>query len=218
MGSDILLLLTDSDDDAVEFKSAAGDLCSIVVATDVAQCAALVSQSPSIIVLSDRLLSDRLNRRASDIASACAEIRKETAGTFTPVLVVSDSDTDSNTDTDGVIRRPVQFAVLAAWLQAAQCMAQMRQNMTSAIANNQDHEQLLKSFAKLSHAVNNPLQALFATVDMLLLNHGLSDQAAAMTTEILTHADRVAKLVAEASGKAKQALKPAAVERPTQVL
>lgn len=214
MGSDILLLVSDCDQDAVALRAAAEDLCDLVVAADAAQCMQLLSQSPSIIIVSDRLNS--ATGCISDVASLCADIRKDPTGAFTPILVLADDGAFSDTDTDGVIRRPVQPAVLAAWLQAAQCMARMRLNAN--VAEKQDCEQLLKSFAKLSHAVNNPLQALFATVDMLLLNNGLGEEATALTSQILTHAGRVAKIVAEASGKAKEALQPATAERPTQVL
>ncbi len=213
MGSDILLLVSDCDQDAIELQTAAGALCGLMLATSAAQCVQLMSQSPALVVVSDRLCGG-----VSDVVAACTEARKDAIGTYAPVLIMSDGDSLPDADTDGAIKRPVDPAVLAAWLQAAQCMAQMRQELTCSVADKQNCEQLLKSFSKLSHAVNNPLQALFATVDMLLLNHSLSEEAAAMTSEILTHAGRVAKLVAEASGKAKQALRPAMAERPTQVL
>lgn len=212
MGSDILLLVSDCDRDAVALQAAAEDTCNLLVAADAAQCVQLMSQSPSMILVSDCV---------SDVSAVCAEIRKDPAGAFTPIVILADRDASSDTDTDavsdGVIRRPIDSAVLAAWLQAVQRLAQMRQNLTCSIADKQDCEQLLQSFARLSHAVNNPLQALYATVDMLLLNHELTQEAAALTSEIINHASRVSKLVAEASGKAKQALQAAAPERPTQV-
>jgi hypothetical protein len=209
MGSDILLLVSDCDEDAVALQAAAEDACSLLVAADAAQCLLLMSQSPSIILVSDRV---------NDVAAVCAEIQKDhPAGASTPIVLLADNDAFPDTDTDGVIRRPIDSAVLVAWLQASQLLAQTRQNTACGIVDKQDCEQLLRSFARLSHAVNNPLQALYATVDMLLLNHELTQEAAALTSEIITHASRVAKLVAEASGKAKQALKSVAPERPTQV-
>jgi hypothetical protein len=208
MGSDILLLVSDCDRDAVALSAAAEDLCGVVVATDAGQCIQFMSQSPSIVLVSDQL---------SDVAAVCADIRKDPAGAFTPILILTDQGAFPDADTDGVIRRPVEASVLAAWVQAAQCIARMRQDLTGAIAGKQDHEQLLNSFAKLSHAVNNPLQALYAVVDMLVLSQGLSDDATALTSEIITHAGRVANLVAEASEKAKLALKTTATERPSQV-
>ena len=215
MGSDILLLVSDCDEDAVALQAAAQDNCNLLVAVDAAQCLQLMSHSPSLI-----LVSDRVSGRVSGVAAVCAEIRKDHVGACTPLIILADQDVSPDADTDavsdGVIRRPIDPAVLSAWLQATQRLAQLRRNLATD-TEKQDLQQLLQSFAKLSHAVNNPLQALYATVDMLLLNHGLSQEAAALTSEIITHAGRVAKLVAEASGKAKLALQPLATERPTQV-
>ena len=215
MGSDILLLVSHCDEDAVALQAAMEDACNLVVAADAAQCIQLISQSPHMI-----LVSDRISGRISGVAAVCAEIRKDPLGACTPLVILADQDASPDADidavSDGVIRRPIEPAVLTAWLQATQRLAQMRQNLAGD-AGTQDFEQLLQSFARLSHAVNNPLQALYATVDMLLLNHGLTPEAAALTSEIITHASRVAKLVAEASGKAKQALQAVAPERPTQV-
>jgi len=216
MGSDILLLVSDCDEDAVAIQAAVKDTCNLVVAADAAQCLQLISQSPHMILVSDRV-SNRVSDRISGVAAVCAEIRKDPAGACTPLVILADQEAYPGADTDGVIRRPIEPAVLTAWLQATQRLAQMRQNLSCSGADKQDLEQLLQSFARLSHAVNNPLQALYATVDMLLLNHGLSQEAAALTSEIITHAGRVAKLVAEASAKAKQALQMNAPERPTQV-
>ncbi|MCX5770180.1 MAG: hypothetical protein NTZ09_07910 [Candidatus Hydrogenedentes bacterium] len=212
MGSDILLLVSDCDEDAVALQAAAEDTCNLLVAANAAQCLQLISQSPQMI-----LVSDRVSDSPGGVAAVCAEIRKDHVGACTPLIILADQDVSPDaTDTDGVIRRPIDPAVLSAWLQATQRLAQLRRNLATD-TEKQDLQQLLQSFARLSHAVNNPLQALYATVDMLLLNHGLSQEAAALASEIITHAGRVAKLVAEASGKAKLALQSLATERPTQV-
>ena len=216
MGSDIILLVSDCDEDAVAIQAAAEETCNLVVAVNAAQCLQLMSHSPSLI-----LVSDRVSDRISGVAAVCAEIRKDPVGACTPLVILADQDAspdaaDTDAVSDGVIRRPIEPAVLTAWLQATQRLAQVRQNLASA-AGKPDLEQLLQSFAKLSHAVNNPLQALYATVDMLQLNHGLTPEAAALASEIITHAGRVAKLVAEASAKAKLALQPVTPQRPTQV-
>lgn len=205
MGSDILLLVSDSDEDAVSMQVAIGDCCSLLVAPDAAQCLQLASHSPCLILISDRF--------SGDPVTLCGDLRKDSVGVFAPIVLLADPGVTPDTaDADGVLTRPIEVAGLRAWLQAAQRLAQMRQSQGGINA-----QELLVSFSRLSHAVNNPLQALYATVDMLLLNHGLSPEATALASEIITHAGRVAKIVAEASSEAKKALKAAAPQKPSQV-
>jgi len=210
MGSEILLLVSEHDEDLTELKSAAGDDYSLLVASDAAQCLQLANQSPRLVLVSDR---------TAEPDSVCADIRKDPLGTAAPILLLTDEDSPSVTaGFDGFVSRPVDSAVLGAWLQASERIFELRHNrLACGSVSKEDCEQLLRTFARLSHAVNNPLQALYATVDMLMLNHGLSNEASALASEAITHAGRVAQLVAEASAEAKQVLRAVAPERHTPV-
>lgn len=209
MGSDILLLVSDSNEDAVSLQLAVDDGHSVLVAADAAQCVQLANHSPCLI-----LVSDKIN---DDFQTLCGEIRKHPFCMFAPIVLLADPCAAPDlADADGVLTRPVEAGELRAWLQAAQRLTQLRQQMSGNNGGKSSHE-LLVCFSRLSHAVNNPLQALYATVDMLLLNHGLSPEAAALTSEIITHAGRVAKIVAEASSDAKKALQTGVPQKPSQV-
>jgi nitrogen-specific signal transduction histidine kinase len=54
--------------------------------------------------------------------------------------------------------------------------------------------------------VNNPLQALYAAADLLSLDLEDDESQEALVKEILTNAERVAQMVAEASLLAKSRL------------
>lgn len=210
MGSEILLVVTGSDEDVAELQAAAGDDYVLLVAEDALQCIQMAGQSPRLIVVSDQV---------AEPDSACADIRKDPLGSAAPMILLADEDSRLSTaDVDGVVSRPVDSGVLVAWLQVAHRIAQLRRgHLSCGGVTKQNCEQLLRSFARLSHAVNNPLQALYATVDMLMLNHGLTEEASSLASEVITHAGRVAQLVAEASGEAKQVLQVVAPEKRTRV-
>ena len=118
-----------------------------------------------------------------------------------------------NAGAEGFLLKPIESTALRAWVKATLRISALQRELaaktTSADAS---LEEVLRRFSKLSHAVNNPLQALYAAVDILTLH--LPEDAAmmALTVDILHYAEQVAQLVAQASLQAK-ALLPAVSHR-----
>jgi CheY-like chemotaxis protein len=128
-----------------------------------------------------------------------------------PIILISAVHTDDTSideglqaGADGYITKPVAENMLHAWLNAA-----MRINsLNRALADRQGHAPedvagLIAKFSKLSHNVNNPLQAIMAAGDLLDMEHGNDDGIQQSVQLIQENADKIANLVGEASQLAR---------------
>lgn len=128
-----------------------------------------------------------------------------------PIILISAVHTDDasiaeglQAGADGYITKPVAENMLHAWINAA-----MRINaLNRALAQRsdrgpQDTAAIIAKFSKLSHNVNNPLQAIMAAGDLLDMEHG-DDEAIQQSVQLIQeNADKIAHLVGEASQLAR---------------
>lgn len=162
---------------------------------------------PDLILL-DVVLPDM------DGIEVCRRLKSSPETAWIPVLLISalrrDDDSIRNgleAGADGYLTKPVEDIALRAWVRATLRISSLHRELVERVpSSNLSCEDLLRDFAKLSHAVNNPLQALHATVDMLMLSLPEDEESAKLVSEIFEHAERVAKLVAHASLQAKELL------------
>ena len=128
-----------------------------------------------------------------------------------PIILISAVHTDDESITeglaagaDGYITKPVKENMLFAWLNAT-----MRINaLNRALAEKESHApedmtDLLAKFSRLSHDVNNPLQAIMASSDLLEMEHGGENSIQQCVQLIQDNAERIAQIVGGASQQAK---------------
>ena len=108
---------------------------------------------------------------------------------------------------DGYLVKPIEDIALKAWVRASLRIRSLRRELSARRPSSHTTlEDTLRQFARLSHAVNNPLQALYASADVLSLTVPQSEQTQKLIVEILHHAERVAQMVAQASYQVKSYL------------
>ncbi len=93
----------------------------------------------------------------------------------------------------GYLAEPVCAAELAPWL--------------ADTATREVPTEVLERFAKLNHAVNNPLQGLYGAADLLGMELPPDSRSRVRLKTILRQAKEVGRLVSEASKEAKACLK-----------
>jgi len=128
-----------------------------------------------------------------------------------PIVLISAVHTDDASITeglesgaDGYITKPVDDNMLQAWLNATMRINALRRALAAqAGPAMEDIGALVTFFSSLAHSVNNPLQGIMATSDLLGMEH--EDQADILEAvrTIQEHADRIARLVEEASQQAR---------------
>ncbi len=170
--------------------------------------ASLAAKGLPDLILLDVVLPDM------DGIEVCRRLKSNPETAWIPVLLISALRRDDDSirkgleaGADGYLTKPVEDIALRAWVRATLRISSLHRELVKrAPSPNLSFEELLRDFAKLSHAVNNPLQALYATVDMLMLSLPEDEECAKLVSEIFEHAERVAKLVAHASLQAKDVL------------
>lgn len=169
----------------------------------------LLSLDPAFdLVLMDVMLPDM------DGISVCRSLKGNPRTEHIPIVLISGFRTDDRSITEGLdagaegyLVKPVEDTALRAWVKTTLRISALRRQLGGSVSDVvPGHEEVLKKFAKLSHAVNNPLQALYATVDILSLSLNNSEAAETLVGDILKHAESVSRLVAEASLQAKALL------------
>jgi len=168
--------------------------------------AEMVREDPAIkLLLLDVVLPD------VDGIVLCRELKEDPRTAHVPIILVSGLRKDDQSvregleaGADGYLMKPIEDVALRAWVKATLRISALQQELAAqAPGPLPSHADALQGFAKLSHTVNNPLQALYATVDMLMLSLPESEEVSTLAADIFDHAERIAKLVAEASLQAE---------------
>lgn len=153
-----------------------------------------------------------------DGIEVCRQLKSDAATEAIPIVLVSAVRTDDDSvrvgldvGAAGFLVRPVDDMMLRSWVKTTLYIStlqrQLKEQTTGGPASS---EGLLESFSKLSHDVNNPLQALVASADMLSLHLQQDGKSQPLLDGILIHAQTVAKLVAAASLSARKQLEETA--------
>lgn len=149
-----------------------------------------------------------------DGVETCRQLKNNDKTARIPIVLVSGVRTDDTSiregldaGADGYLLKPVEPIALRAWLKATLRISELqREAARRAFPVETTDEELLRTFANLSHDVNNPLQALYARVDILMMDLPQDSEARALAVAILAHAEKVASMVAQASLQAKEHL------------
>lgn len=173
-------------------------------ASSAAEATALVEATPGIdVVFLDVYLPDTSG------VEICRKLKGNPATQSISVILISGVHKDNasisaglEAGADGYLTKPLYVNEVRSWLRAALRIRRLTCAQTEKTSPASNQADLLTHFSKLSHAVNNPLQALMANADLLALNIAGQPQDLALLAEIQRYADRIANLVAEASAKA----------------
>lgn len=107
---------------------------------------------------------------------------------------------------DGFQARPLDQAALHAWVKAALRINRLGREEPSAPADVATEQDVLEHVARLSHRVNDPLQAICAAADLLTLEMPEGSKNRALVDDIFTQVDRIARLVNDTSRLARRRL------------
>lgn len=139
----------------------------------------------------------------------CRDIKNNPVTAAISVILISGVHKDSasiaaglQAGADGYLTKPLHINEVRAWSRAALRIRGFMRAQAEHVCPASNDTELMGHFSKLSHSVNNPLQALMANADLLALNMAGQPQDLALVAEIQRYADRIANLVAEASAKA----------------
>lgn len=181
-----------------------------LVASDSAQATLdLVRENPNFdLILLDVVMPDM------DGVEVCRQLKADPQTAHIPIVLISALRTDDESvrkglqmGADGYLAKPVEDVALRAWVKATLRISQLQRELAGRqFATRAGDENLLHLFARLSHSVNNPLQALYAAADMLTLELPEGSTSRALVADILIQAERVAEMVANASLMAKREL------------
>lgn len=180
-----------------------------LVASDGGQSAIdLAKANPSFdLVMLDVAMPDL------DGIEVCRQIKADAATAHIPILLISAYRTDEasireglEAGADGYLTQPIEDMALRAWVKATLRISKLQRELTLRGNDGGSGTPLMERFAKLSHGVNNPLQALYAAADLLALEMDENSGGQELIHEIIDNAEQVAKMVAEASLAAKQEL------------
>lgn len=174
-----------------------------LVAADTGQAALdLTRANPSFdLILLDVVLPD-----ISGI-EVCRLLKNDPVTAHIPVVLISALRTDDRsisdgleTGADGYLTQPIDDVALQTWVKTVLRINRLQRELAARTsADSITDEELLRRFAKLAHAVNNPLQALYAGAELLALELENQPGARDLVAEIMQHAEKVAQLVGEAS-------------------
>lgn len=128
-----------------------------------------------------------------------------------PIVLISAVHTDDasiaeglDSGADGYITKPVDDNMLQAWLNAAMRINTLRRALAAqTVPGLGNIGALLSFFAGLAHAVNNPLQGIMATGDLLGMEHEGNPEILKAVHSIQENAEKIARLVEEASQQAR---------------
>jgi CheY-like chemotaxis protein len=145
----------------------------------------------------------------------CRALKADPSTEHIPIVLVSAVRTDDATikkglevGAEGYLTKPIDDLTLRAWVRATLRISRLERAVSHpGESNGLSRTEVMAHFANLSHAVNNPLQALYANAELLGLELGGSGRSRMLVEEILSHTERVAELVTSASLLAKDKLK-----------
>lgn len=145
----------------------------------------------------------------------CRRLKEDPNTAPIPIVLVSAHLTDEASireglaaGAEGYLTKPIEDVALRAWVKATLRISSLQRKLFSAEPPEKrpPAQEVMERFARLSHAVNNPLQALYAAADLLSLDLEENESQQALVRDILANAERVAQIVAEASLLAKSRL------------
>ncbi len=151
-----------------------------------------------------------------DGIEVCRRLKKDPATAYIPIVLISAYRTDDSSireglaaGADGYLTQPIEDMALRSWVKATLRISALQRELIqrSASAERPNAAEVYQRFARLSHDVNSPLQALYAGADLLSLDLEHNVEAQELIRGILENAERVTSLVAEASQLAKGLLK-----------
>ena len=181
-----------------------------LVAVDSGQAALdIVRANPVFdLVLLDVVMPDM------DGLEVCKQLKDDSATSQIPIVLISAMRTDDESisrgleyGADGYLAKPVEDIALRAWVKATLRISKLQRELDGQTGSAKPSEEtVIQDFARLSHSVNNPLQALYAAADMLTLELPGDSTGRALVADILIQAERIADLVANASRVAKKEL------------
>ena len=203
------------DDNPVDRRRLAGLLTrntkdfEVLEAESRERCFKTLASTPDIaLLLLDVLLGE------DDGIDICRQVKEAPEWEHIPVVLISAVQTDDDSiargldsGADGYLRKPVEGNALRAWLRATMRIYNLQAALSDTAVPETGMEEMLEHFAKLSHAINNPLQSMMAAADLLSLDVGDDEEAQASLREVQHNAERVAEMVASASRMAKAEIK-----------
>lgn len=169
----------------------------------------MVRENPSFdLIILDVVLPD-----ISGI-EVCRTVKQDPRTSHIPIILISAQRTDEQsisngleTGADGYLTQPIDDRVLRTWVKTVlRIRGLQRQASTENKTVAEDDLAIFERIRRLAHAVNNPLQALYAAADMLAFHFKDDPRAQTLVTEILVNAEKVAELVGETSMMARQRL------------
>lgn len=186
-----------------------------IVSTDSGQAALdLVHSNPKFdLVLLDVAMPD-LNG-----IEVCRRLKTNPHTQHIPVILVSALHTNDasvqeglKAGADGYLAKPLDETALRAWVRAILRISRLAREVEKSpngdTPKGRSDEEMLKKFAKLSHSVNDPLQAMCAAADLLAAEMPEDSKSRELVDVIFSQVDRVARLVTDASLQAKDRLSP----------
>jgi CheY-like chemotaxis protein len=181
-----------------------------LVAVDSGQSALDIARENPIfdLILLDVVMPDM------DGIEVCRRLKADQRTAHIPIVLISAMRTDDESisrgleiGADGYLAKPVEDIALRAWVKATLRISKLQRELDGQLnVVKQGDESVIQDFARLSHSVNNPLQALYAAADMLTLELPNESTGRALVADILIQAERIADLVANASLIAKKEL------------
>ncbi len=144
----------------------------------------------------------------------CRRLKEDAVTGQVPIVLISavrtgDSDIAEGlkAGADGYLTKPIDETALTAWVKAAlRLRAFQRVLAEKGVVLPQGEREMLQTFSRLSHAVNNPLQTIMAGIDLLAIELEKRPEADVTFQDINTACERIAELVANASRVARDRL------------
>lgn len=154
-----------------------------------------------------------LDVQMSDISGieVCRILKNSPRTRNIPIILISAVHTDDTSvaegleaGADGYITKPIENNMLQAWLNAALRINRLKRALDQKMRPvPEDLAELLTGLSKLSHSVNNPLQAIMASGDLLTMEHEDDPGIMQAVKMIQENAELIARMVGEASQQAK---------------
>lgn len=141
----------------------------------------------------------------------CRQLKQDEATRNIPIVLISAVHTNDasireglDAGADGYITKPIEDNMLKAWIQAALRINELTRALDAKDAPvHEDIDDLLEHFTKLSHDVNNPLQSVMTSADLLGMELDYREEMLSVIQNLQESAERIAQLVGEASRQAK---------------
>ena len=145
----------------------------------------------------------------------CRQLKSDEKTREIPIVLISAVHTDDGSiregldaGADGYITKPIEDNMLQSWIRAALRINELKRALEAqGTPSSGDVEDVLNVFSKLSHEVNNPLQSIMASGDLLGMELGDGNEHQGVIENIQDSAERIAQIVGGASRQAKAALK-----------